>query len=268
MNYWYKKGYIYTNNLFLADIRGGNLKWLNEQKEERSRRALIDYICAVWANRWRVNEEGMRGKSNKLRKQIDNLEAEVKWGEPIESELLAGGCLRALQSLFAQFTLLLRPYFTDFSSRHFVVHHLRYPPPVLLPSCRRKPSVGAARLLLSLQLLHSQGHTWPMAPLLLTHFRPRQRSLLSTLFTATFLGAVIVVAFPCPARASGETRLESPGPTTVRASEGRREVVLLMNERGKRRFMEERWLKDVMTRFVCVSLLRKDHRLTSIDSFP
>lgn len=59
-------------------------------------------------------------------------------------------------------------------------------------------------------------------------------------FTATFLGAVIVVAFPCPARASGETRLESPGPTTVRASEGRREVVLLMNERGKRRFMEER----------------------------
>lgn len=47
MNYWYKKGYVYTNNLFLADIRGGNLKWLNEQKEERSRRAMIDYICAV-----------------------------------------------------------------------------------------------------------------------------------------------------------------------------------------------------------------------------
>lgn len=46
MNYWYKKGYVYTNNFF-ADIRGGNLKWLNEQKEERNRRAMIDYIGAI-----------------------------------------------------------------------------------------------------------------------------------------------------------------------------------------------------------------------------
>lgn len=42
---------------------------------------------------------------------IGNLEAEVKWEEPIQSELLAGGCLNALQSLFAQFTLLLSPIF-------------------------------------------------------------------------------------------------------------------------------------------------------------
>ncbi|KAK8865854.1 hypothetical protein IAR55_001002 [Kwoniella newhampshirensis] len=86
-----------------------------------------------------------------------------------------------------------------------------------------------------------------MAPLLLTHFRPRQRSLLSTLFTATFLGAVIVVAFPCPARSSHEARLDSPNYQTASSSAAggtgsgkRREVVVLMNERGKRRFLEER----------------------------
>ncbi|WVQ71258.1 hypothetical protein IAR50_000784 [Cryptococcus sp. DSM 104548] len=80
-----------------------------------------------------------------------------------------------------------------------------------------------------------------MAPLLLTHFRPRQRSILSTLFTATFLGAVIVVAFPCPARA-GETRLDGPGAGTAGLGVGdaKREVVLMMNQRGKRRFLEER----------------------------
>ncbi|WVR05795.1 hypothetical protein IAU60_002820 [Kwoniella sp. DSM 27419] len=83
-----------------------------------------------------------------------------------------------------------------------------------------------------------------MAPLLLTHFRPRQRSLLSTLFTATFLGAIIVVAFPCPAKA-GEARLESTSDMKFArlgsdGARGRSEVVLLMNQRGKRRFMEER----------------------------
>ncbi|WVQ85419.1 hypothetical protein IAT38_007584 [Cryptococcus sp. DSM 104549] len=81
-----------------------------------------------------------------------------------------------------------------------------------------------------------------MAPLLLTHFRPRQRSILSTLFTATFLGAFVVVAFPCPARSTGggQARLDGP-PAAAGVAEGRgREVVLMMNERGKRRFMEER----------------------------
>ncbi|WVF70892.1 hypothetical protein IAT40_005687 [Kwoniella sp. CBS 6097] len=85
-----------------------------------------------------------------------------------------------------------------------------------------------------------------MAPLLLTHFRPRQRSLLSTLFTATFLGAIIVVAFPCPAQSAGEAKLDSPTMMSLgnngsgTGGKDRREVVLLMNERGKRRFMEER----------------------------
>ncbi|RSH83096.1 uncharacterized protein EHS24_006753 [Apiotrichum porosum] len=39
-----------------------------------------------------------------------------------------------------------------------------------------------------------------MAPLLLTHFRARHRSVLTTLFSVTFLGAVAIVAFPCPAK--------------------------------------------------------------------
>lgn len=78
-----------------------------------------------------------------------------------------------------------------------------------------------------------------MAPLLLTHFRARHRSVLTTLFAATFLGAVVVVAFPCPARAGvGDlsrpvTRLDGTDPTSS-------EVVAMMNKRGGRKlFMEE-----------------------------
>jgi hypothetical protein len=74
-----------------------------------------------------------------------------------------------------------------------------------------------------------------MAPLMMRYFGRGQRSLLSTLFTATFLGAFVVVAFPCPVRSGdrskSETMLESPK---------RSEVVVMMNERGKRRFLEER----------------------------
>ncbi|KAK1924347.1 hypothetical protein DB88DRAFT_489983 [Papiliotrema laurentii] len=76
-----------------------------------------------------------------------------------------------------------------------------------------------------------------MAPLLRTYFAPKQRSLLSTLFTATFLGAVVVVAFPCPARpgdrAKPTARLDSPSLSAD-------QVVVVMNSRGKHRFMEER----------------------------
>ncbi|WVQ62290.1 hypothetical protein V866_006493 [Kwoniella sp. B9012] len=83
-----------------------------------------------------------------------------------------------------------------------------------------------------------------MAPLLLTHFRPKQRSILSTLFTATFLGAVIVVAFPCPVKSHGEARLDGSSMGSmgsIGSMDGRRnEVVVMMNQRGKRRFMEER----------------------------
>ncbi|KAL1411437.1 hypothetical protein Q8F55_002393 [Vanrija albida] len=43
-----------------------------------------------------------------------------------------------------------------------------------------------------------------MAPLLLSHFRPKHRSVLTSLFTVTFLGAVVVVAFPCPAQPSDQ----------------------------------------------------------------
>lgn len=87
-----------------------------------------------------------------------------------------------------------------------------------------------------------------MAPLLRTHFRPRQRSLLSTLFTATFLCAAVIVAFPCPARpgdrSKAEARLDGgvddSGGSRGRGRGRREEVVVMMNERGKRRFMEER----------------------------
>jgi len=84
-----------------------------------------------------------------------------------------------------------------------------------------------------------------MPPLLRTHFRPRQRSLLSTLFTATFLCAALIVAFPCPARPGDRSRAEARldgvevGETGLGRGK-RREVVVMMNERGKRRFMEER----------------------------
>jgi hypothetical protein len=85
-----------------------------------------------------------------------------------------------------------------------------------------------------------------MAPLLKSLYRPSQRSLLSSLFTATFLGAVVVVAFPCPIRPTNisgraEARLDSQteadANTNTRRPNG--EVVVLMNQRG-RRFLEER----------------------------
>ena len=102
-----------------------------------------------------------------------------------------------------------------------------------------------------------------MAPLLKTLYRPSQRSLLSSLFTATFLGAVVVVAFPCPVRplnqsGMAETMLEdrhrnsvseqNPKPSAGADTNGSGgygmgksgdgQVVVLMNKRG-RRFMEE-----------------------------
>ncbi|ORY32848.1 hypothetical protein BCR39DRAFT_522080 [Naematelia encephala] len=78
-----------------------------------------------------------------------------------------------------------------------------------------------------------------MAPLLRRYFAPRQRSLLSTLFTATFLGAVIVVAFPCPARPSDRSAMRLDG-EQMNSRGARQDVVVMMNERGKRRFIEER----------------------------
>lgn len=77
-----------------------------------------------------------------------------------------------------------------------------------------------------------------MAPLLLTHFRARHRSVLTTLFTATFLGAVAVVMFPCPARPVDGRRLARLEGVTESTSP-RKEVVVMMNERGRRRFLEE-----------------------------
>lgn len=97
-----------------------------------------------------------------------------------------------------------------------------------------------------------------MPPLLKTYFNPHHRSFLSTLFTATFLGSVLVVAFPCPVRpkdglsslinesATPVTQSPIPGQATnvgkdVRNGRGvRDEIVVMMNERsGKRRFMSE-----------------------------
>lgn len=93
-----------------------------------------------------------------------------------------------------------------------------------------------------------------MAPLLQRYFARSQRSLLSSLFTATFLGALVVVAFPCPVRQDGQrplTRLEnerdvdgSEGGSGAGAGSGRKQIrgsdlVVVMNTRGKRRFMEE-----------------------------
>jgi hypothetical protein len=81
-----------------------------------------------------------------------------------------------------------------------------------------------------------------MAPLLKSLYRPSQRSLLSSLFTATFLGAVVVVAFPCPIRPTNtsgraEAMLDSNSNSNTTRTRG--EVVVLMNQRG-RRFLEER----------------------------
>jgi hypothetical protein len=97
---------------------------------------------------------------------------------------------------------------------------------------------------------HKGNHT-TMPPLLKTYFNPHHRQFLSTLFTATFLGSVLVVAFPCPVRPKdGSPSLvnESPRNTVAEgasAGEGRRrgrdEIVVMMNERsgGRRRFMSE-----------------------------
>lgn len=79
-----------------------------------------------------------------------------------------------------------------------------------------------------------------MAPLLLTHFRARHRSVLTTLFAATFLGAVVVVAFPCPRVGTGEigapmARLDGSEPDAATS----KEVVAMMNKRGRKLFMEE-----------------------------
>ena len=79
-----------------------------------------------------------------------------------------------------------------------------------------------------------------MAPLLRAYFRPRQRSILSSLFAVTFLGAVLIVAFPCPARPIdrllGRSRLQGVELT----QEQEREIVAMMNERSKRKFLAER----------------------------
>lgn len=78
-----------------------------------------------------------------------------------------------------------------------------------------------------------------MAPLLMRYFGRSQRSLLSSLFTATFLGALVVVAFPCPARSDrGKVSAKLDG--LGREGRSREEVVVMMNERGRRRFLEER----------------------------
>lgn len=74
-----------------------------------------------------------------------------------------------------------------------------------------------------------------MAPLLFSHFRARHRSVLTGLFGATFLAAVAVVAMPCPAREK-RTLLDEPSPAP---QTGKQEVIVMMNQRGRRRFMEE-----------------------------
>jgi hypothetical protein len=90
-----------------------------------------------------------------------------------------------------------------------------------------------------------------MAPLLQRYFARSQRSLLSSLFTATFLGALVVVAFPCPVRQDGHRPLahlqDGAGAGEVeRSTHGRGsgsgnggDLVVVMNTRGRRRFMEE-----------------------------
>lgn len=82
-----------------------------------------------------------------------------------------------------------------------------------------------------------------MAPLLFSHFRARHRSVLTGLFGATFLAAVAVVAMPCPAREK-RTLLDEPHALADGRSPGpapgqNKEVIVMMNQRGRRRFMEE-----------------------------
>jgi hypothetical protein len=106
-----------------------------------------------------------------------------------------------------------------------------------------KRSTRSRPTLIPIALNHTQKQN--MAPLLKSLYRPSQRSLLSSLFTATFLGAVVVVAFPCPVRPtnlSGRAEAMLDSETTGTIGRRRREdgeVVVLMNQRG-RRFMEER----------------------------
>jgi len=108
-------------------------------------------------------------------------------------------------------------------------------------SCHSTPQPSTYIHTLALQ--HTISET--MAPLLKSLYRPSQRSLLSSLFTATFLGAVVVVAFPCPIRPSNlsgraEARLDGDEVTNTTSPTRRNgEVVVLMNQRG-RRFLEER----------------------------
>jgi hypothetical protein len=94
-----------------------------------------------------------------------------------------------------------------------------------------------------------------MPPLLKTYFNPSHRSFLQTLFTATFLGSVLIVAFPCPVRPEtggfhkvanqAESRKEEGGISseTARVAKDKVDVVVMMNERGrgkgKLRFLEE-----------------------------
>jgi hypothetical protein len=105
-----------------------------------------------------------------------------------------------------------------------------------------------------------------MPPLLKTYFNPSHRSFLQTLFTATFLGSVLIVAFPCPVRPieggfhkvvnqdgddGGSPQSSNLKSTKLENEEGRVEgrgkkvdVVVMLNERGRSRggralFMEE-----------------------------
>lgn len=109
-----------------------------------------------------------------------------------------------------------------------------------------------------------------MPPLLKTYFNPSHRSFLQTLFTATFLGSVLIVAFPCPVRpieggfhkvvnqdeggSSGEhgnSQGSNSNSMKLENKDGRIEgrgkkvdVVVMLNERGRSRggralFMEE-----------------------------
>jgi hypothetical protein len=109
-----------------------------------------------------------------------------------------------------------------------------------------------------------------MPPLLKTYFNPSHRSFLQTLFTATFLGSVLIVAFPCPVRpieggfhkvvnqdeggSSGEhgnSQGSKSKSMKLENKDGRVEgrgkkvdVVVMLNERGRSRggralFMEE-----------------------------
>lgn len=111
-----------------------------------------------------------------------------------------------------------------------------------------------------------------MPPLLKTYFNPSHRSFLQTLFTATFLGSVLIVAFPCPVRpteggfhkvvnqdesssrtdsstaaadaASTSTSTSTLNTQTAGQPRGKKvDVVVMLNERGRTRgrplFMEE-----------------------------